>query len=120
MGIGRETLRSAMKERRIRSEDVITVGYHFQSYLSLYSPDIIMCIHRGCTKRVWRPVSAHAGAIERPFGCGSDGISIDRDLAPYQAVHVHHRVTVCIIAAAARARRVAASLQLSGIKGAQN
>jgi len=50
MGIGRETLRSAMNERRIRSENVITVRYHVQSYLSRHSPDTIMCIQRGCTK----------------------------------------------------------------------
>jgi hypothetical protein len=39
-----------MNERRIRSEDVIMVRYHIQSYLARHSPDTIMCIQRGCTK----------------------------------------------------------------------
>jgi hypothetical protein len=39
-----------MNERRIRSENMITVRYHVQSYLSRHSPDTIMCIQRGCTK----------------------------------------------------------------------
>jgi len=81
MGIGRETLRSAMNERRIRSEDVITVRYHIQSYLSRHSPDIIMCIQRGCTKG-----SGGQCRLTRTQQNGRSGaaqtVSIDRDLAP--------------------------------------
>jgi hypothetical protein len=64
--------------------EVITARYHFlRQQRSCRSPDAIIWTHR-CglgSGASWR-----TGATERPFGCGSHGISADWDLPPIRRI----------------------------------